>query len=87
MSNEPNDTRRGGQPVNGQPAPHPQMSETDRMARLASDTYVEKVAENAADKTVEYATTSDQEPQQRIDQAKEEARGLWTKYCGCLGST
>ncbi|KAK1227542.1 Guanine nucleotide-binding protein alpha-2 subunit [Marasmius sp. AFHP31] len=51
------------------------MSEMDRMARLASDTYVEKVAENAADKTVEYATASDQEPQQRIDQAKEEARG------------
>ena len=44
------------------------------MGRLAGDTYVKKVAENAADKTFEYATRSDQDPQQRIDQAREEAR-------------
>ncbi|KAL0574067.1 hypothetical protein V5O48_007876 [Marasmius crinis-equi] len=71
---ENQDARRGGQP-----------GETDRLGRLASERYVERVAENAADRTVDYAT-GEEDPQQRIDEAKEQARGLWAKYCGCLGS-
>ncbi|ESK83886.1 hypothetical protein Moror_7597 [Moniliophthora roreri MCA 2997] len=73
-----------------QPSAKPPMNDRPDLGRLASEKYVEKVAEGAADKTVEYATEDPQqradEAQQRIDEAKEQARGMWAKYCGCFGS-
>ncbi|KAG7095901.1 hypothetical protein E1B28_006588 [Marasmius oreades] len=69
-------TRR--HPVNDeQPPPKPPMSEQERLTKLASDKYVEKVAEDAADKTVDYAA---EDPQQRIDDAKEQARVRPTSF-------
>ncbi|KAF9256025.1 hypothetical protein L218DRAFT_991604 [Marasmius fiardii PR-910] len=69
--NQTNENGRRHPAHNEQPSAQPPMSEQERLTKVAGDKYVEKVAEDAADKTVDYATD---DPQQKIDDAKEQAR-------------
>ncbi|KAG5725190.1 hypothetical protein E4T56_gene10203 [Termitomyces sp. T112] len=58
------------------------------VAKDMGDDYMKGVGEEAArtagEKTVEYTQTD--EGQQKIDDAKAEAQGLWAKYCSCFAS-
>jgi len=49
----------------------------------ASEKFVDKVAEDSADKMVDYLT---EDPKQTLQDAEDEAKGLFNKYCGCFAS-
>jgi len=64
--------------------PSPHSEEKPSLARMAEEKFVDKGAEDAADKTVDYLTT---DPQQKLQEAEDEVKGWFTKYCGCLVSS
>jgi len=49
----------------------------------ASEKFVDKAAEDSADKVVDYLT---EDPKQTLQDAEDEAKGLFNKYCACFAS-
>jgi len=78
-----------------QPAAHHEMSHKPKEGFV--EKYSEKAAEEAGKETVKYlkknGPPSEQQiddaeakAQQEYDNAKQQAEGMWAKYCGCLSS-
>jgi len=53
------------------------------LAHEAEEKFVDKMAEDSADKVVDYFT---EDPKQTLQDAEDEAKGLFNKYCGCFAS-
>ncbi|KAF8153244.1 hypothetical protein B0H34DRAFT_800468 [Crassisporium funariophilum] len=76
---------------NTQPSSKPPMGvspQMEELAKKAGTNYVKGLAKEGGKETANYESDNGQDQmgdgQQHLDDAKAQAQGMWTKYCGCL---